>query len=114
MHICTYTYISLHTGTVSIITEAENLITLSSAYQLDYSSVVHDGASDDKADKCSISGDHHAIQYVALRSTTTDNQCNYIRMYVVNIRSILMVNNEWVFITNVHISEIFMIRSCIK
>ena len=64
--------------------EAENLTALS-YYQLDYSFVdnstlqcciVHDGASDDRADKCSISSlYHHRKRCLALHSTTTDKQC---------------------------------------
>ena len=64
--------------------EAEELSALS-VYQLDYSSatlqccVVHDGASDDRADKCSISGYyHHRKRHLALHITTNDKQCKYI------------------------------------
>ena len=73
-------------------TEAENLTALSSVFHLDYSLVdnstlhccfVHDGASDDRADKCSISSYyHHRRRHLTLHSTTTDKQCKYIRTYV--------------------------------
>ena len=65
--------------------EAEELNALSSVYQLDYSSVDNpdlqccDEASDDRADKCSISGYyHHRKRHLALNTTTTDKQCKYI------------------------------------
>ena len=68
--------------------EAMDIRALSSVYQLDYSSkensiiqccIVHDGASDDRADKCSISGYyHHRKRHLTLNSTTTDKQCKYI------------------------------------
>ena len=83
-----YTYICMYyTGTVNVDTEAESLNALSSVYQLDYSSVenstlqccvVHDEASDDRADKCSINTDyHHRKRYLNLHSTTTDKLCKY-------------------------------------
>ena len=79
---------------------AERLSALSSVHQLqmDYSSVdnstlqrcmVHDGASDDRADKCSISGYYrHRKRYLVLHTTTTDKQCEYklcmsVSMYVI-------------------------------
>ena len=78
----------VYTDTVNVNIEAENLTALSSVYQSDYSSVknstlqccvVHDGASADRADKCSISSNyHHRKRYLALQSTTTDKQCKYI------------------------------------
>ena len=78
-------FVCLYTDSVVFNTEAENLTALSSVYQLDYSSVenstlqccvVHDGASDDRADKCSISSYyHHRRQHLALHSTTIDKQC---------------------------------------
>ena len=82
-------YISIYyTDTMDVDTEAENLTALSSVYQLDYSSVdnstlqccvVHDGASDDRADTCSISSYyHHRKRYLALHSTTTNKQCKYM------------------------------------
>ena len=68
--------------------EAEELNALSGVYRLDYSSVdnpdlrcciIHDGASDDRADKCSISAYyHHRKRHLTLHSTTTDKQCKYI------------------------------------
>ena len=74
-----------NTGTTGINSGAETLSALSSVYQLDYSTVdsstlqccvVHDGASGDRADKCSISiHNHHRKQYPTLHSTTTDKQC---------------------------------------
>ena len=77
-----------NTGTVNVDSEAENLSALNSVYQLDNSSVdnstlqcciVHDGASDDRADKCSISSYYnHRKRYLALHSTTIDKQCKYI------------------------------------
>ena len=81
MYVCTYD----NTGTKDINNEAEKLTALSSVYQSGYSladnstlqcCVVHDGASDDRADKCSISGYyHHRKRCIALHSTTTDKQC---------------------------------------
>ena len=69
-------------------TGAENLTALSCIYQSDYSSVetstlqccvVHDVASADEADKCSISNNYlHRKRYLALHRTTTDKQCKYI------------------------------------
>ena len=65
--------------------EAENLSALSSVYQWDYSSVdnstlqccvVYDGASDYRAEKCSISSYyHHRKRYLTLHSTTNEKQC---------------------------------------
>ena len=78
----------MYTDTVNVNIEAENLIALSSVYQSDYSSienstlqccVVHDGASADRADKCSISSNyHHRKRYLSLHRTTTDKQCKHI------------------------------------
>ena len=80
---CVYIYI--YTDTVDINIEAENLTALSCVYQIDYSSVeistlqccvVHDGASDDRGDKCFISSYyHHRRGHLALHSTTTNKQC---------------------------------------
>ena len=79
---CTYLCIT-YIDTKDMDIEAEELSALS-VYQLDYSSVdnstlqccvVHDGASDDRADKCSISGYyHHRKRHLALHTTTTDKQ----------------------------------------
>ena len=85
--VCTYVRM-YNIGSVIVDSEAENLTALSSVYQLDNSLVdhstlqcciVHDGASDDRADKCSISSCYnHRKRYLALHSTTTDKQCKYI------------------------------------
>ena len=71
--------------------EADDLSALG-VYQLDYSSVdnstlqcyvVHDGASDGRADKCSISGYYrHRKRHLALHTTTTNKQCKYISNYL--------------------------------
>ena len=82
-----------NTDAVDINIKAENLGALSSVYHLDYSSVdnsnlqccvVHDGASDDRAEKCYIScGYYYRKRYLALHSTAADKQCKYIRSYIV-------------------------------
>ena len=85
-----YMYVYMYkTDNVDVNTEAENLTALSSVYQLDYSSVdnsaiqccvVQNVASDDRADKCSISDYyHHRKRYSVLHSTTTEKQCEYMR-----------------------------------
>ena len=76
--------------------EGMDIRALSSVYQLDYSSVensilqcsvIHDGASDDRADKCSISGYyHHRKRHLAFNTTATDKQCKYILcMYLLSM-----------------------------
>ena len=86
-------YVLYNTDTMGMNIEAESLSALSSVDRLDYSSVndstlqccvVHDGASDDRADKCSISGYyHHRKQHLAVHTTTTDEQCKfYVCMHV--------------------------------
>ena len=60
---------------------AEKLTVLSSVHYFDYSQiensnhqycVFHDGASDDRAEKCSVrSYSYHRRQYLSLRTTTT-------------------------------------------
>ena len=90
MSLYTYMYVRMTyiTDTININIEAENLIALSSVYQSDYSLVesstlqcciVHDGASADRADKCSISSYYlNRKRYLALHRTTTDKQCKYV------------------------------------
>ena len=85
MHTNHFIRICMYTDTVDVNTEAENLTALSSVYQSDYRSaenstlqccVAHDGASDDRADKYSISSYyHHRKRFLALHSTTTNKQC---------------------------------------
>ena len=86
-------YVLYNTDTMDMNIEAESLSALSSVDRLDYSSVndstlqccvVHDGASDDRADKCSISGYyHHRKQHLTVHTTTTDEQCKlYVCMHV--------------------------------
>ena len=63
---------------------AEKLTALSSIHQFDYSQtdnsnqqycVVHDGASDDRAEKCSVEGHlNHRRRYLSLHTTTTGKQ----------------------------------------
>ena len=71
-----------NTGTVEINIEAKNLSTLSHVSQLDdhpsiQCCVDYDEASDDRAEKCSISDYYHHRKrsLPALCSTSTDKQC---------------------------------------
>ena len=71
-----------HAGTAYTNNKAEDLSAFSSFYQLDNStlrySVVHDEASDDKADRCSISGYyHHRKRCLASCRTITDQHGKY-------------------------------------
>ena len=63
---------------------AEKLTALSSVHQFDYSQmdntshqycVIHDGASDDRAEKCSVKGHlNHRRRCLSLHTTTTGKQ----------------------------------------
>ena len=73
-----------NTDPVDVSIAAEKLAALSSVHQLDYSHmdnssyqycVVHDGASDDRAEKCSVKGHlNHRRRYLSLHTTTTGKQ----------------------------------------
>ena len=79
-HVCLYKRI--HNTDINI--AAEKLTALSSVHQFDYSQtgnsnqqycVVHDGASDDRAEKCSVKGHlSHRRRYLSLHTTTTGKQ----------------------------------------
>ena len=88
---CKYDYV-YNADIKSINIKAESLSALSSVYQVNCACstvenstlqcCVHDGASDDRAEKCSISGYyHHRKRQLALHTATTDKQCKYIRTY---------------------------------
>ena len=86
----------MYTDTVNINIEAENLTALSSVYQSDYSSIenstlqcciVHDGASDARADRCSISSTYHHRKRYQCKYNLVNNhvQCNHVSIYNVVI-----------------------------
>ena len=70
-----------NTDPIDVSIAAEKLGALSSVHQFDYSEiensshqycVVHDGASDNRAEKCSIrSSSYHRRRYLFLHTTTT-------------------------------------------
>ena len=88
MFVCTMCNI----GPVDFSIAAEKLTALSSVYQFDYSQienlihqycVVHDGASDDRAEKCSVrSYCNHRRRYQSLDTTiTTGMQLNAVMCF---------------------------------
>ena len=82
VHMYVITYVCMHNTGINI--AAEKLTALSSVHQFDYSQmdnsshqycVVHDGASDDRAEKCSVKGHlNHRRRYLSLHTTTTGKQ----------------------------------------
>ena len=77
-----HTYIRMHNTGINI--AAEKLTALNSVHQFDYSQmdnsthqycVVHDGASDDGAEKCSVEGHlNQRRRYLSLHTTTAGKQ----------------------------------------
>ena len=85
-----HTYVRIHNTGISI--TAEKLTALSSVHQFDYCQmnntshqycVVHDGASDGRAKKCSVKGHlNHRRRYLSLHTTTTGKQV--LEIYVLD------------------------------
>ena len=82
VHMYAHTYVYIRNIGISI--AGEKFTASSSVHQFDYSQmdnsnhkycVVHDGASDDRAEKCSVIGHlNHRRQYQSLHTTTTGKQ----------------------------------------
>lgn len=82
MHNYIYTYYPCNTGTK----DSEAVSALNNVHQLNHISTINffsDGASGDRADKCSISNHCYNVRrrFITLQAAITDETCKYICTY---------------------------------